>query len=116
MSNTTSATDALRDLFRAHARTHVWLPALLVAVAAGAIALHVRTSCTSRPALVLCRQSSAPLSLTKPCFAGRSRPFALTSGASSWVGSMNLELEASTLSSIEMTVPVACRSGNREVQ
>jgi hypothetical protein len=29
MSNTTSATDALRDLFRAHARTHVWLPARL---------------------------------------------------------------------------------------
>src|SRR5580658_7909590 len=32
-----------------------------------------------------------------------SRPFALTSGASSWVGSMSLEGEASTLPSIEMT-------------
>ena len=49
MSNTTSATDALRDLFRAHARTHVWLPALLVAVAAGAIALHVRAILHVRP-------------------------------------------------------------------
>ena len=42
MSNPTSAADALRDLFRAHARPHVWLPALLVLVAACAIALHVR--------------------------------------------------------------------------
>ena len=43
MSNPTSAGDALRDLFRAHARpTHIWLPILLVAIAAGAIVLHVR--------------------------------------------------------------------------
>jgi hypothetical protein len=43
MSKPTSAGDALRDLFRAHARpAHIWLPILLVAIAAGAIVLHVR--------------------------------------------------------------------------
>ncbi len=43
MSKPTSAGDALRDLFRAHARiTHIWLPLLLVLIACGAIALHVR--------------------------------------------------------------------------
>jgi hypothetical protein len=49
MSNPTSAGDALRDLFRAHAKPHVWLPVLLVAVAAGAIALHVRDILIVRP-------------------------------------------------------------------
>jgi hypothetical protein len=43
MNKPTSAGDAVRDLFRAHARpAHIWLPILLVAIAAGAIALHVR--------------------------------------------------------------------------
>ena len=42
MSNPTSVGEALRDLFRAHARPHVWLPVLLVAVAAGAMVLHIR--------------------------------------------------------------------------
>jgi hypothetical protein len=43
MSKPTSAGDALRDLFRAHARpVHIWLPILLVAIAGGAIVLHVR--------------------------------------------------------------------------
>jgi len=42
MANPTTASDALRDLFRAHARPHVWLPALLLAVAVIAIMLHVR--------------------------------------------------------------------------
>ena len=43
MSQPTSAGDALRDLFRAHARpTNIWLPILLVAIAVGAIVLHVR--------------------------------------------------------------------------
>jgi hypothetical protein len=43
MSKPTSAGDAVRDLFRAHARpAHIWLPLLLVAIAGGAIVLHVR--------------------------------------------------------------------------
>ena len=43
MSKPTSASDALRDLFRAHARpAHIWLPILLVVIASGAIVLHVR--------------------------------------------------------------------------
>jgi hypothetical protein len=43
MSKPTSAGNALRDLFRAHARpAHIWLPILLVAIAGGAIVLHVR--------------------------------------------------------------------------
>jgi hypothetical protein len=49
MSNPTSAADALRDLFRAHTKPHVWLPALLVSVAAGAIALHIRDILLVRP-------------------------------------------------------------------
>jgi hypothetical protein len=43
MSKPTSAGDALRDLIRAHARpAHIWLPILLLAIAGGAIVLHVR--------------------------------------------------------------------------
>jgi hypothetical protein len=50
MSKPTSAGDALRDLFRAHARpAHIWLPILLVAIAAGAIVLHVRDIMVVRP-------------------------------------------------------------------
>jgi hypothetical protein len=51
MSKPTSAGDALRDLFRAHARpAHIWLPILLVAIAIGAIVLHVRDIMLVRPA------------------------------------------------------------------
>jgi len=49
MANPTSASDALRDLFRAHARPHVWLPVLLVAIAVIAILLHVRNIMLVRP-------------------------------------------------------------------
>ena len=50
MSKPTSAGDALRDLFRAHARpAHIWLPILFVAIAAGAIVLHVRDILLVRP-------------------------------------------------------------------
>jgi hypothetical protein len=50
MSQPTSAGDALRDLFRAHARpSHIWLPILLVAIAAGSIGLHVRDITLVRP-------------------------------------------------------------------
>jgi hypothetical protein len=50
MSKPMSAGDALRDLFRAHATPpHIWLPLLLVAVAVGAIVLHVRDIMLVRP-------------------------------------------------------------------
>jgi hypothetical protein len=50
MSKPTSAGDALRDLFRAHARpAHIWLPILLVTIACGAIVLHVRDIMLVRP-------------------------------------------------------------------
>ena len=40
----------MRDLFRAHARpAHIWLPILLVAIAFGAIVLHVRDIVLVRP-------------------------------------------------------------------
>ena len=43
MSKPESASGAVRDLFRAHARpAHIWLPILLVAIAGAAIVLHVR--------------------------------------------------------------------------
>ena len=42
MANPTSASDALRDLFRAHRRTRVWLPALLMLVAAVSLGALIR--------------------------------------------------------------------------
>ena len=53
MSKPESAGDAVRDLFRAHARpAHIWLPILLVAIACGAVALHVRDIMLVRPGLI----------------------------------------------------------------
>jgi len=50
MNKPTSAGDAFRDLFRAHARPlHIWLPLLLVMIAAGTIALQVRDIMLVRP-------------------------------------------------------------------
>ena len=50
MSRPKSAGDAVRALFRAHARpAHIWLPILLVAIAGGAIVLHVRDVLLVRP-------------------------------------------------------------------
>jgi hypothetical protein len=52
MSKPTSAGDAFRDLFRAHARRlYIWLPLLLVAIAAGTTALQVRDIMLVRPDL-----------------------------------------------------------------
>jgi hypothetical protein len=43
MSKPESASGAMRDLFRAHARpAHIWPPILLVAIACGTVVLHVR--------------------------------------------------------------------------
>ena len=83
--------------------------------AAGAIALHVRDILIVRPGAGFVLQSSAPMSLSKPYFAGWSRPFANLRWAPSWVESINHEVRASTVSSIEMTAQVACRFASREV-
>jgi len=53
MSKPESASDAVRDLFRAHARpAHIWLPILLVAMACGTVVLHVRDIMLVRPGFV----------------------------------------------------------------
>ena len=53
MSKPESAGEAVRDLFRAHARpAHIWLPILLVAIACGAVVLHVRDIMLFRPGFV----------------------------------------------------------------
>jgi hypothetical protein len=53
MSGPKSAGDAVRDLFRAHARpAHIWLPILLVAIACGAVVLHIRDIMLVRPGFV----------------------------------------------------------------
>jgi hypothetical protein len=50
MNNSESASDAVRDLFRAHARpAHIWLPILLVAIACGTVVFHVRDIMLVRP-------------------------------------------------------------------
>ena len=53
MSKPESASGAMRDLFRAHARpAHIWLPILLVAMACGTVVLHVRDIMLVRPGFV----------------------------------------------------------------
>jgi hypothetical protein len=50
MSKPESASGAVRDLIRAHARpAHIWLPILLVAIACGTVVLHVRDIMLVRP-------------------------------------------------------------------
>ena len=57
MANPTSAGDALRDLFRAHTRTRVWLPALLMLVVAVSLGTLIREIMQSDPAQYIRLQS-----------------------------------------------------------
>jgi hypothetical protein len=49
MNDTTDPRSALRDFFQFHFGSHAWLPALLVAVALGALAFLLAAILTVRP-------------------------------------------------------------------
>jgi hypothetical protein len=93
VNNAEDVRAALRDLFRSHLRPHVYLPALLVLIAAAPLGPFVKEILFVRLASGTCLRSFAPLLRTKRCFHGSSRRSVLMSAASSWVASTYLEIE-----------------------